>query len=158
MSLFGLLLVGGGLGFLCWLLFALAIYALPVFVGLSAGAAAFHSGAGYLGAFTIALIAGGATFAAGKFIFARARSPLARSAVGLVYAIPAAVAGFEATLGIARIGTPSEAWCDVFAVVGGAAVAVAAWYRLAGEAVMSASNRARPNTVQFRSEAAAKIG
>ena len=31
---------------LCWLLFTLAVYALPFFAGLTAGFAAFHSGSG----------------------------------------------------------------------------------------------------------------
>ena len=33
-----------GLGFCCWLLFTLAIYALPFLAGLTAGLAAFDSG------------------------------------------------------------------------------------------------------------------
>ena len=34
-----------GIGLFCWLIFTLAVYALPFFVGLTAGMAAFHDGA-----------------------------------------------------------------------------------------------------------------
>ena len=39
--------------FFCWLLFTLAVYALPFFVGLTAGMAAYHSGAGVIGALIV---------------------------------------------------------------------------------------------------------
>ena len=35
-----------GLGFLCWLLFSLAVYALPFFVAVTVGYYAFENGAG----------------------------------------------------------------------------------------------------------------
>jgi hypothetical protein len=130
MSFIGILLTLGGLGFLCWLLFTLAIYALPVFCGLWVAVAAYHSGAGFVGAFALALIAGGVVFAVGQFAFLTARSPLIRVAIALLYAAPACVAGYQATLGLARIGTPSEAWCQLFAVAGAVAVGATAWARL----------------------------
>lgn len=49
MIVIGLILSVFGIGFF-WLLFTLTIYALPFFVGLTAGLAAFHGGAGVLGA------------------------------------------------------------------------------------------------------------
>ena len=130
MSFIGILLTLGGLVFLCWLLFTLAIYALPFFCGLWVALAAYHSGAGIVGAFMLALIAGVVVFALGQFAFARARSPFLRIAIALLYAVPAAVAGYQATLGLARIGTPSETWCQIFAVAGAFAVGATAWVRL----------------------------
>ena len=53
--LIGLVLGFLGLGFLCWLLFTLAVYALPFFAGMTAGLAAFHSGAGVIGAFIVGI-------------------------------------------------------------------------------------------------------
>ena len=50
MLVIGLILNVFGIGLFCWLIFTLAVYALPFFVGLSAGMAAFHSGAGVVGA------------------------------------------------------------------------------------------------------------
>jgi hypothetical protein len=50
MLVIGLILNVFGIGLFCWLIFTLAVYALPFFVGLSAAMAAFHSGAGVVGA------------------------------------------------------------------------------------------------------------
>jgi hypothetical protein len=130
MSLIGILLTLGGLGFLCWLLFTLAIYAFPFFCSLWVGLAAYHSGAGFVGAFMLALIAGVVVFALGQFVFATARSPLLRLAIASAYAGPACIAGYQATLGLARIGTPSETWSQLFAVAGAIAVGATAWVRL----------------------------
>jgi len=143
MSVLGLLLAFGGLGFLCWLLFTLAIYALPVFVGSTVGAAAFKSGAGYGGAFVLALAAGTAFLALGKYAFASIRSPLVRGAIGFVYAFPAAVAGYESAYALASVGLASNVWCVVIAGAGALAVGIAAWCRLSGAAVLPIE-RARP--------------
>ena len=84
MSLIGILLTLGGLGFLCWLLFTLAIYALPFFCSLWVGLAAYHSGAGFVGSFMLAVIAGVVVFALGQFAFAKERSPLLRPAIAML--------------------------------------------------------------------------
>lgn len=47
-----------GLGLFCWLIFTLAVYALPSFIGLTAGMAALHSGAGIPGAAVMGIGAG----------------------------------------------------------------------------------------------------
>ena len=47
-----------GLGFLCWLLFSLAVYALPFFVTVRVGYYAFENGAGPIGAIAVALFVG----------------------------------------------------------------------------------------------------
>jgi len=44
MLVIGIIFSVFGIGFFCWLLFTLALYALPFFAGLTAGIAAFHSG------------------------------------------------------------------------------------------------------------------
>ena len=55
----GLVLNTVGLGLFCWLIFALAVYALPFFVAVSIGMSAFHSGAGVIGALLVGIVAGG---------------------------------------------------------------------------------------------------
>ena len=55
----GLVLNTVGIGLFCWLILTLAVYALPFFVAVSAGVAAFHSGAGILGAPLVGIVAGG---------------------------------------------------------------------------------------------------
>ena len=46
MIIVGIVLSVVGLGFFCWLLFTLAVYALPFFAGVTAALAAYHSGSG----------------------------------------------------------------------------------------------------------------
>jgi hypothetical protein len=53
MLIIGIILVFVGLAYLCWLLFALAVHALPFFVGATAGVAAYQSGSGPIGAILV---------------------------------------------------------------------------------------------------------
>jgi hypothetical protein len=96
------------IGFLCWLLFTLAVNATPIFVGVTAAFAAFNYGAGVTGALIVGLTASVVTLVASRAAFSVAKSPIVRGAFALVFAAPAAVAGFHATLGLARISLPSE--------------------------------------------------
>ena len=97
---------------------------------MTAGLAAFHSGSGVIGALIVGVLAGGATLAIGQIAFATVRTPLIRAAIGLLYAVPAAIAGYHATLGLAHIGVPSEVWREAFAVVGAVLVGGTAWARM----------------------------
>jgi hypothetical protein len=131
MIVIGIILSFISLGFLCWLLFALAVQALPVFVGLAAGLAAYHSGSGEFGAFLVGLIAGALTLAAGQIAVAAFRSPVIRTAITLVFAVPAAMAGYHAALSLAQLGVPAELWQQAFALIGAVTVGATAWARLA---------------------------
>ena len=131
MLIIGLVLSVFGLGFFCWLLFILAVYALPFVGGLTAALAAYHTGAGIAGAIIVAIAAGGVALTIGQIAFASVRSPPIRAAIGLMYAVPAAMAGYNGTLGFAQMGIPSEAWRVAFAVVGAVAVGGTAWARIA---------------------------
>ncbi len=131
MLIIGLVLSVFGIGFFCWVLFTLAVYALPFFAGLAAGLAAYHSGAGVAGAIIVAIIAGGVTLTIGQIAFATVRSPLIRAAIGLIYAVPAAIAGYNGALGFGQMGIPSEGWRVAFAVIGAVAVGGTAWARMA---------------------------
>ncbi len=127
----GIVLSVVGLGCFCWLLFTLAIYALPTFAGLAAGLAAFHSGAGVIGALAVGLLAGGAIVALGQFAFAATRTPLIRAIIGLLYGVPAAIAGYQVSFALAGIGMPSSGWQTAFAVVGAVVSGCTAFSRLA---------------------------
>ena len=131
MIVIGIILSFVSLGFLCWLLFALAVQALPVFVAFAAGLAAYHIGSGEIGAFLVALIAGAFTLAVEQIAVAAFRSPVIRTAIALVFAVPAAMAGYHAALGLAQLGVPAELWQQAFAVIGAVAVGATAWARLA---------------------------
>ena len=99
------------IGLLCWLLFTLAVFALPFFVGLNVGIWTHQAGAGLFGAFLI-----------GAFAFAA----------------PAALAGFYATRGVVHT-MPSETWQLVFSVIGAAAVGITAFVRVTALATPEAS-------------------
>ena len=60
----GIVLTIVGLAYICWLLFKLAVHALPVFVGASVAFAVYDSGSGPIAAFIVGLIGSGVTLAA----------------------------------------------------------------------------------------------
>ena len=117
--------------FLCWLLFTLAIYALPVFAGISTGPWMHADGSGVLAALLAGLVAAIATLIAGQLLFALARSPIVRLGVALLFAVPAGVAGFHSVHGLLALVGAAEAWRAIIAAVGAIAIAAAAWGRLA---------------------------
>jgi len=57
MLIIGILLNIAGLGLFCWALFALAVYAVPFFVGTTAGFYLFQAGTGPFGAIAIGFVA-----------------------------------------------------------------------------------------------------
>src|SRR5208282_4334276 len=130
MIVIGLILSMFGVGFLCWLLFTLAVYALPFFVGMTAGLAAYHSGSGVLGTLVVAFAAGAVTLVAGQTAFAAVKSPVLRVAIALLFATPAAIAGYHATLALAHIAVPSASWREAFAIVGAIFVGGTAFIRM----------------------------
>lgn len=83
------------------LLWTLAVHALPLWCGALAAMAAHHSGSSLFGALLAGIAAAIATLVLGHWLAAAARSPAARAGVGLIFAFPAAVAGFYAASGIA---------------------------------------------------------
>jgi hypothetical protein len=126
----GLLLNTVGIGLFCWLIFTLAIYALPFFVAINAGIWAYHSGAGVLGTPLVAAGAGGITLAIAQIAFAMTQSVFLRAVIGAVFALPAAFAGYHAVLGMAQIGVPSPVWRELFACLGAVLIGGTAWMRL----------------------------
>ena len=127
----GRVLNTGGIGLFCWLILTLAVYALPFFVAVSAGVAAFHSGAGILGAPLVGIVAGGVTLAIGQTAFAIARFPILRAAIAAAFAFPAAIAGYHVVFAMSQLGMPSLAWREVFACLGAVFIGGTAWTRLA---------------------------
>ena len=130
MIVIGILLAIVGIGALAWLVFSLAVYALPFFVGVSAGVAVQHAGAGPIVAIAAGLAAAVATLVAGQLAFTVSVSPLVRLTIGLLYAAPAAFAGYHATHGIAVLIVSSEGWRQVVAMIGALVVGVTAAARM----------------------------
>ncbi|WP_247500573.1 hypothetical protein [Bradyrhizobium sp. 149] len=90
-----LVLYAVGLSIFCWLIFTLAVYALPFFVALSVGMLAFRDGAGVFGALLIGIASGALTLAAGQVAVALRRSLTLRIAIAAAFAVPAAIAGYH---------------------------------------------------------------
>jgi hypothetical protein len=104
---------------------------LPFFVAVSSGMAAFHSGAGIIGAPLVGIVAGGVTLAIGRTAFVIARFPILRAGIAAVFAVPAAIAGYHVVFAMSQLGMPSLAWREVFACLGAVFVGGTAWTRLA---------------------------
>ena len=120
-----------GIGLLIALMFNMAIYALPLFAAVTAGRLAFASGAGWLGAILVGLIAGVLTLSVGQLILGVTKSNLVRLAIAVAFAAPAAFAGYHVVLGFSRIGGAHGLWQTVFAAIGAVIIAGAALMRLA---------------------------
>ena len=131
MLIIGIVLSFVGLGFLCWLIFALAVYALPLFTGLTAGLAAFHGGSGPIAAIAVAAIVSVIVLSAGQIAFRTLRSTAVRAAIALVFALPAAIAGYHAAHGLAHLVVPIEAWRETMGIAGAIMVATIACARIA---------------------------
>ena len=110
MIVIGILLNVVGLGIFCWALFALATHALPFFVAVTVGICSFRAGAGPFGAIVVGFVTGGLTLVVGQWAFSIARSSIVRLIIGLLFAVPAARAGYDVTLALADLGIPAEWW------------------------------------------------
>lgn len=118
------------IGVLCWLLFKLAVFALPAFAGVTIGVWAHQTGAGALGAIAIGVVAAGAILGIGQLLLAFVRPMWLKLLVALAFVAPAAIAGYHATHGIVKHTMPSETWQLVFSVIGAVAVGVTAFVRI----------------------------
>ena len=126
----GLLLNFAGIGLFCWLIFTLAVYALPFFVGLNVFMMALHGGAGILGAPLAGIAAGGITLAIGQTAFTMTRSVIIRAIIAALFAVPATLAGYQVIFAMSQIGVPSLAWREIFACLGAVFIGGTAWTRL----------------------------
>ena len=126
----GLLLNFAGIGLFCWLIFTLAVYALPFFVGLYVFMMALHGGAGILGAPFVGIAAAGMTLAIGQTAFAMTRSVITRAIIATLFAVPATLAGYQVVFAMSQIGVPSLVWREIFACLGAVFIGSTAWMRL----------------------------
>lgn len=62
------------------------------------------------------------------------RPPILRLAVALVFAAPAAVAGYALVYGITREAVPSEVWRTIFCLIGAGGTGMSALMRLVATA------------------------
>jgi len=111
----------------CALLLRLSIYALPLFVAFLAASATYRSGVGIIAALAAAAIAAIILLAIAQLALALAKSDMTRAAIGIAFAAPAAVAGYNAVRGIANATMPPSAWQLVVSMIGAAIIAVVSW-------------------------------
>lgn len=119
-----------GIGGFCWLLFTFAVYALPCFLGITAALAAYHSGSGVVGAIALAVGVAAIAVVVGQMLFATIRSPIVRATIGVLFAAPAAVAGYHVALGFGHLTGLPPGWREAFAFLGALAVGATAWMRM----------------------------
>lgn len=120
-----------GVGFTLYVLFALAVHALPFFVAVTVGMQLYDSEIGLLAALVSAFLAGIATLVMGKVAFATIRTTQIRLAIGALYAAPAGVAGYHASESLFEIGGADKNSGLVFAWIGAVVVGGMAWARIA---------------------------
>lgn len=82
------------------LLWSLAVHALPLWCGGLVAFTVHAAGGGIFASMMTGLAAATATLVIGKILLGTARSPLLRIGVGLTFALPAAIAGYHAALGL----------------------------------------------------------
>jgi hypothetical protein len=112
------------------LLVRLAVHAFPAVCAFLAAQAVHASGAGLVAAIAVGALAAIATLALAQILLAIAKSPLARIAVGLAFALPAGAAGYFAIRGIASATMPVSVWQQILPTVAAIAIAAVSWTRL----------------------------
>lgn len=118
------------IGTLCVLAYWLAVYALPAMLGFEIARIAYLTGTGMIGASLIGFIMGALAYSLLSILYISVRSQAARIAVGLIFALPAAAAGYALISGISANTVPSEHWRVMFCILGGLLVGSAAFTRL----------------------------
>lgn len=118
---------------LCWLLFSLARFALPLFVGMTVGLWAFDQGAVIIPAFLFGSAAGGITLAAGQWLVATVRPNWLQITIALMFAVPAAIAGYSTVHGLSTLIVPSAGWQIACSIMGATVTGSGAWMQVAGQ-------------------------
>jgi len=134
---FGLLLMVFGIGAFCALIYKMAVYALPVMVGLWAAFAAFHSGSGPVLAFAVGFVVGVAVFGIGQSVWNSRQPKALRYAVALLFVAPATLTGYYTTQQFSTLVVPSSSWQLVSAIVGAIAIGLTAFVWLTGVPLLS---------------------
>lgn len=119
--------------FLCWLLFSLARFALPLFAGMTVGLWAFDQGTGLVPALLLGSATGGITLAAGQWLVATVRPSWLQITIALMFAVPAAIAGYSTVHGLSALMVPSAGWQLACSIMGAVITGSGAWMQMAGQ-------------------------
>ena len=80
----------------------------------------------------------------GQLVFSTVRAPILRITIALIFAAPAALAGYHATYGLSGLTTSSDLVREVFAVIGAIVTGATAWTRLAASPTAVSAGPGRP--------------
>lgn len=111
--------------------YRLATYALPAMLGFTVARFADATGAGWVGAGIVGLIAGMLSFSCLAVLFATARTTTVRAVVALIFVAPAVAVGYLLAYGLTEGAVPSVIWRQTLCLAVGAFVGSSAFARLA---------------------------
>lgn len=131
MTIFLVLGLFAGL-YMLWLLFSLAVYAMPLYAGIGLAFWMHGAGSGYPASILAGFAAGFATLFAGQLLFALSGSPLLRLSVAAVFVLPAGIAGYHAVHGVFGLAIDPGVTLTILSGLGATLIAGTAWTRLAG--------------------------
>ena len=116
--------------YMLWLLFNLAAYALPLYVGLGICMSLLHHGHGFIMSISAGFLVGVAALTIGQLLFDVVRSPILRAAIAILFVIPAGIAGYQLVHGIAGLAISSDLTLTLLSVAGSGFIASSAWRQL----------------------------
>ena len=125
--LIGFALIIVAIALCCALLFRLSIYALPILLAFSAASTTYRAGNGIIAALAAAALAAVATIAITQLALGLVKSDIARAVIGLIFALPAALAGYHAVHGIAAATMPTSGWQIAVSLIGSSIIALTSW-------------------------------
>lgn len=112
-----------GAGYLIYQIFAGATLALPIVLGVAAGFAAHQLGCTPSASFVIGVIAFMGVIAASRAAALKLTNPYARSALALLFAVPAALAGYSLAHALGVLVGTTGIVAGVIAAIACAAIA-----------------------------------
>ena len=138
-----LLILGAAAGlYMLWLILRLASLALPVYVAIGTGFALLRHEYSYPAAILAAFGAGVATLLIGQLLIAFIRSPLLRLGIALLFAIPAAFAGYQAAHSLGSLAISSNSVLAVLGLIAAIATSASAWRSVMGGSDHNSANSA----------------
>jgi len=138
MTIFLVLGLFAGL-YMIWLLFSLAVYALPVGAGIALALWLYDHSYGYPVAILGGLGVGITVLIVGQFLLSVVCSPAIRMMIGLLFAVPAGVAGYHAVEAVLQLAIDAGPLLSALSWAGGLVIAATAWKRLACPALTEAA-------------------
>lgn len=143
----GLFLSTAGIMFFAWAMLRLAVFALPVWLGLSLFLWSATGETGVLVGVLLGLIVGVAAFVLGQLIIGSRLPILVRVSVAALFAVPAGIAGFSVVSGLITVGGAGSLATTIVAAIGAVVIGLTALASLVSPAPPSSPGH-RPATIE----------